>query len=394
MYFRLTLFAAFITSTLSNASESNQKVLQKIWKLGSEHACTEKMKMAFSQENLELISSQTLGSNSRDLQKVLNPFLRSLGYSHTGFYVKPDESFYFFKTINEGSSGDLFWNPGVQLGKDGKGYFVREVLDGFSAMENQVLRGDRILAINGSPFDGDWGSSPKAKVLVGRKGRLISLDLNIHKLNWSEAFYQATEKSARMFKKNGKTIGYVHLWTGTHPNSASFLREWIATHREHLDGVILDLRGGFGGAWWEHLDPFFKNRDRYFKATVFNAQGLVESVLSSEPQENSQSFSGPMAVLINEGVRSGKEALAYQFKKSKRAVLVGTKTKGYFTVGRFFFSDQMTDYVLYLCHKRLWLDENEIEGVGVSPDIKIEFKIDPSGGDSQLEAAVEVLGRF
>jgi carboxyl-terminal processing protease len=155
-----------------------------------------------------------------------------------------------------------------------------------------------------------------------------------------------------------------------------------------MDGIILDLRGGFGGAWYEYLDPFFPNRNEFFEYTWIDRDG--ESKLNTpQPQDNKIHFSGPMVVLINEGVRSGKEALAYQFKKSNRAILIGTNTKGAFTAGRGIFNEEILPYFLYLATGELLLDGTKVEGFGISPDIYVPYSLrDSVPEDPQLNTAI------
>ena len=110
-------------------------------------------------------------------------------------------------------------------------------------------------------------------------------------------------------------------------------------------------------------------------------------------KKNKNFFSGPMVVLINEGVRSGKEALAYQFKKTKRAFLIGDKTPGYFSTGQYFYADEALNYILYLCVFRVELDGHKIEGVGIEPDETILYKSSDPIGDTQLSAGLKFLSR-
>jgi carboxyl-terminal processing protease len=103
-----------------------------------------------------------------------------------------------------------------------------------------------------------------------------------------------------------------------------------------------------------------------------------------------------MVVLINEGVRSGKEALAYQFKKSNRAILIGTNTMGAFSVGRGIFNNKNLPYFLYLATGELLLDQNRIEGIGISPDIHVPYTLNEnSEADPQIERAkIEILKKI
>jgi C-terminal processing protease CtpA/Prc len=58
-----------------------------------------------------------------------------------------------------------------------------------------------------------------------------------------------------------------------------------------------------------------------------------------------------------------------------------------------FFAKDSTDYILYLCVHRITLDHNQIEGVGISPDIELPFKAIGSYGDNQIEKALDVLAQ-
>ncbi len=244
------------------------------------------------------------------------------------------------------------------MGKDNRGYFLREILDGFP------------------------------------DGRKQTLQLRIESLNWSASFQKATEKSSRLFKRvDGKRIGYVHLWSGVHPKSADLLQKVVTQFKsDHVDGIILDLRGGYGGAWWNHLDPFFADTSSYMEMAYQKPDGKTE-VLKSPLKKNKLAYLGPMVVLINEGVRSGKEALAYQFKKTKRAWLIGEKTPGYFSTGQYFFANEPKNYIVYICVFKTQLDGTQIEGVGIQPDETVAFQPTGEESDSQLQAGLNYFDK-
>ena len=206
------------------------------------------------------------------------------------------------------------------------------------------------------------------------------------------AYVEAIKSSVSRFASGKKMIGYVHLWTGTHEETSVELQKAVHSLRD-CDAIILDLRNGYGGAWWDHLDPFYKNTSSYFKATWIERNGKKSDTFS-ERKKNRDSYNRPMAVLINEGVRSGKEALAFQFKKTKRALLIGTKTAGFFVAGGAYFRETELPYFLYLSSKGLLLDGVNLEGHGIEPDISVPFSTDQSlESDPQLEKAKEVLKR-
>ncbi|HEY8271677.1 MAG TPA: S41 family peptidase [Pseudobdellovibrionaceae bacterium] len=401
----MTLLSTSKTETLnlgiSLSSQSNSKILKKVWKTASEKACSAEMQKSFSEEARLKLERQLKSEDIiDDLAAVLNPFLFSLGMSHTEFMTATSESYYFFKSYEallhpEQRPAPHILNPGVQVGKDKDGYYAREVLTGFPADLAGLKKKDRLVSLDGQAFSGTWGSSPKvALVTVQHLGQLSNLPIEIKSLDWNQSFQDATKSSVQIFTgKNGKKIGYIHLWTGVHPQSARFLKDSVLNlKRQKISSIILDLRGGYGGAWWEHLEAFYPDSSTYMQLEVMATDGETE-ILKSPFKKNKNYFSGPMAVLINEGVRSGKEALAHQFKKTKRAYLIGEKTPGYFSTGQYFYVNEPVDYALYLCVYQLKLDGKILEGIGIEPDEDVIYK--PSGpfGDSQLEAAVDYLSK-
>ncbi len=106
-------------------------------------------------------------------------------------------------------------------------------------------------------------------------------------------------------------------------------------------------------------------------------------------QSNQDAYTGPMSVLINSGTRSGKEALAYQFAKTRRATVIGTTSAGAFTGGKGVFAERDVDYLLYLAVLEIRLDDRTIEGVGVAPHIRVPAT---PGVDAPLDRALWELG--
>jgi carboxyl-terminal processing protease len=102
-------------------------------------------------------------------------------------------------------------------------------------------------------------------------------------------------------------------------------------------------------------------------------------------------YDRPLVVLINEGTRSGKESLAYQFRQGDRATVVGTTTAGAFTAGRGLLTDPAQPYFLFLASAEPRLDGQVIEGVGVAPHVAVPYRVTADGDDPQLARALEIV---
>jgi carboxyl-terminal processing protease len=97
----------------------------------------------------------------------------------------------------------------------------------------------------------------------------------------------------------------------------------------------------------------------------------------------------PVAMLVNGGTRSGKEILAYGFKKYRLGEVIGTRTEGAVLAATAFF---IGEGLLLLAVADVLVDGERLEGVGVSPTIEVQAgPASGAQGDPQLDRAIAVL---
>ena len=147
------------------------------------------------------------------------------------------------------------------------------------------------------------------------------------------------------------------------------------------DALVWDLRGGWGGAQPQYLD-LFNPRAPTMKITGRNGEtGFVDI-----------KWRKPVAALINEGTRSGKEVLAYGFKEYRLGELVGHRTEGAVLAATAFLIGD--NGLLLLAVEDVLVDGQRLEGIGVTPTIEVPFDSRYAAGvDPQLDRAVQVLAR-
>ena len=144
------------------------------------------------------------------------------------------------------------------------------------------------------------------------------------------------------------------------------------------DALIWDLRDGWGGAQPDYLD-------------LFNARGPTMQVTdrSGTSEFVNVKWRKPVAMLINGGTRSGKEVLAYGFKKYSLGELIGTRTEGAVLAATAFL---IGSGLLLLAVEDVQVDGEHLEGVGVTPTIEVQAIAASAGSDDpQLSRAVAVL---
>jgi carboxyl-terminal processing protease len=260
-------------------------------------------------------------------------------------------------------------------------YVVTGVLDGSPAAVAGILVGDRLKSVQGEPFRTIQsfremeGKSLSLSYTRGNENRTTSVIPK--KENILRAFLDATRKSARTYVVNGKKIGYVHLWTMGHDLFKQLLDQIVLGELHSTDGLILDLRDGFGGNPWGFSEAFFTPDVEWQQDT--RGAKIIRRI----------GYGKPMVVLTNAGTRSAKEFLAYQFKKTGRAILVGTNTAGAF-LGATGFPLKQGLY-LEIPIVGLSLDGKRLEAKGVAPDIVVEAQAPYTEQDAQLQKAKETL---
>lgn len=315
-----------------------------------------------------------------ELDTRINEALQCLDSSHTQFLTINDETFYLLHCLfarddkSRSDLGDekiearLFDFTGITT--SGTTHIVRYVLDHSPAFHAGVKRGDELQRVDGKPFLGQisfLGTSGKQlELTLNRNGNLLDVCIVPERADLYKSYVQAIKDSVRVFRSGSHVIGYIHFWIGDTP-AHEILESALAHQLALSDGLIFDLRDGYGAAWVDDLDYFYRPETAYPK---------------------DMRYSKPVVALINSGTRSGKEALAYSLKRSGRAKLVGERTAGAFLSARLFKLDDRTALYLPL-HDADFLGQR-LEGVGVSPDVE-QANADGGDGDRQYDQALSIL---
>jgi carboxyl-terminal processing protease len=325
--------------------------------------------------------------------------LTKLGASHTHFYTPDDPAFYQLADIfvfalgRRGLErifprGDVSY-PGIGLftEADSQGRtFVTGAIEGEPAHAAGVLLGDEIVSVNDRPFRpvdsfrGKVGQPVALQIRRASGATPIAISVSPADLHPNDMFLRGLKASARVIASGGAKIGYVHVWSYASPRFQSALEDLIAEGPlKDADALVWDLRGGWGGAQPQYLDLFNPHAPTMRITDRNGATALIDV-----------KWRKPVAMLINEGTRSGKEVLAYGFKEYRLGELIGHRTEGAVLAATAFLIGD--DGLLLLAVEDVLVDGQRLEGVGVTPTIEVPFDWRyAAGGDPQLERAVQVL---
>lgn len=335
------------------------------------------------------------------VDEAIDTVLASLNASHMGRY-KPDDIEYFELTdiFRFAVRRDLrrLFPPEGEVNYAGVGFiareidgklFVSDVYDGSPAAKAGILVGDEILSVDGAPYDDI--ASFKDKV-----GKEVDVSLRRHagetpttvkvKVEQTKplpSFERAIKESAKIVDRDGRKIGYVHIWTlSTREGLSLIAREIAEGVLKDADGLAVDLRGRWGGGESDAAEMFVGDTPD-FRLVERDGDDILANVR----------WRKPVVGIIDEGARSGLEVFAYALK-TNGIPLVGARTAGALLAGRGFLLPD--DSFLIVAVNDAILDKDvRLEGKGVEPDIAVPFNLPyAAGADPQFDAAVDEMSRI
>ncbi len=245
---------------------------------------------------------------------------------------------------------------------DGK-HYAHDVLEGGPAERAGLLRGDRIVSIDGAETGEsprlDWRTDdaylpdPPMRFCLGELGDRIHLhverrpgvyvDIDVECQPYSS--FRAAKASAQVFEHAGRRIGYLHFWLIHMTGVDTLLRETLEGPFASCDAFVFDLRGRGGNGFM-----------------VPRILDILDGTAST--------WDKPVVALINGLSRSAKDVIAYEVRNRKIGPLVGETTAGAVVPATM----ENVGYDTYLMFPGFQLPHysHTLEFVGVAPDIVVQ----------------------
>lgn len=327
-------------------------------------------------------------SSEEALAGVINSMLSELHASHTRYYTPYEPEYYQLSDIFAGAlrrrglervfpNGRISY-PGIgilsRLDTQGRN-MITGVIEGTPAQQAGLLAGDAIVFADGAPFEPVQSFRGKVgkEVVLGlrRAGAFMQISVTPVEIEPNKMFLDGLKASARIIPANGRSIGYVHVWCYAGSVYQRTLEHLLSqSPLNGADALIWDLRDGWGGAIPGYLD-LFNTRAPTIQVTDRNGASELENV----------KWRKPVAMLVNGGTRSGKEILAYGFKKYRLGEVIGSRTEGAVLAATAFLID---GGLLLLAVGDVEVDGERLEGVGVAPTIEVQAEPGSMGLGSRL----------
>lgn len=218
------------------------------------------------------------------------------------------------------------------------------------------------------------------KVTIDRDGEEKTFEVERKNIKVAEITYEILEKD----------IGYINFDSFTETAYAEFVDAYQTLEKEGAKKLIIDLRDNTGGyvEIAEAIMDLFLDKGQVEYKTVDNKKNEVVTYAQTK-----KIIDMPVVILTNEYTASASEILTGCLKDHGIATVIGTKTYGKGVIQTVFPILKNSAYLKVTTMKYVTPKNNEINEVGIEPDILIELNKDTLDDkmDNQIKEAVKVL---
>ncbi len=331
-------------------------------------------------------------SDIKELQDgICQGMIAGLGDRYSAYYNRED-----YQQMLISTNGEYYGiGAGLQQDKDTMVVTISKVYDGTPSEEAGLLVDDVVLSV-----DGTDGTSMEVTDLVtlirGEEGTTVHLA--VYRPSTGENLeFDVERKNITLpsvaHEMLSDHIGYILIESFERNTAKQFKDAYQDLQSQGVRALIIDLRYNGGGL----VDSVVEILDDILP------EGLLVYVKDKAGNRKDYTSSGdtqinlPIAVLINQDSASASEIFAGAIKDYEYGTLIGTKTFGKGIVQNIFPLED-GDAVKLTTAKYFTPKGNYIHGVGIEPDIELEYEyLNPDGDeyekqyDNQLQKAIEVL---
>ncbi len=259
------------------------------------------------------------------MKKGVDAMLASLD-PYTEYIPESDLEDFKMKYVNSeyGGIGALIYQKNDKI-------FVSDVYEGFPAQRQDLRAGDQIIQLN-DYIVSSKNSKEVGDMLKGQRGTDVHLiikrpgmDLPIEKNIAREEIHF---KNVPYYGIVQKGVGYIKLDRFLE-NSASEVRQALneLKDKEHINSLILDLRGNGGGILQESVKIVNLFVPKGEVIVTQRGRGAASEVIYKSTS-NPVDAEIPLVVLVDRGTASASEIVSGSLQDMDRAIIIGQRSFG------------------------------------------------------------------
>lgn len=326
-------------------------------------------------------------NDTKLVDSALKGYVSGIGDEYTELMTAKE-----YKSLEEQLSEYVGIGIYVGQSKDGEAVILGAVGKDSPAYEVGIKTYDVIVKVEGEDVTGlsldevvskiKGKEGTKVKVTMKRDNKELDFEVERRSIKVSEI-------SSKMLENN---IGYIDFGSFTEDAYNEFLEAYKELEKKGAKKLIIDLRDNTGGyvEIAEEIMDLFLNKGEVEYITVDNKKNEIVTTAKTDKVINM-----PVAIITNEYTASASEIFTGCMKDHKLATVIGTKSYGkgvIQTVKPILNGDA---YLKVTVMKYVTPNKNEINKVGIKPDIELELdeKTLKNKLDNQIERAVKELNK-
>ena len=323
----------------------------------------------------------------KDLNEgIYKGYIEGLGDQYSAYYDKKET-----KELTESLDGSFSGIGAVMTQDASSGVItITRVYDDSPAKKAGIKAGDVLYRVEEKTVTGK-DLDKVVSWIKGKKGTKVNLTL-LRGTNSDKIKVTATRDVINVetvkYKVLENQIGYISISEFDSVTGAQFAKALKQLQKKKIEGLVVDLRNNPGGSLSTVCDILDSILPKGLIVYTKDKNGKKEEYTSDEKHR----LTLPMSVLVNGQSASASEIFAGAVQDYGKAESVGTQTYGKGVVQNLF--DLKDGTCVKLTTSEYFTPKGRnIDGKGITPDVKIEYKYnakDPKA-DNQLDKAVSVV---
>ena len=323
----------------------------------------------------------------KDLNEgIYKGYVEGLGDQYSAYYDKKEA-----KELTESLDGSFSGIGAVMTQDASSGVItITQVYDDSPAKKAGIKAGDILYRVEEKTVTGK-DLDKVVSWIKGKKGTKVNLTL-LRGTNSDKIKVTATRDVINVetvkYKVLENQIGYISISEFDSVTGAQFAKALKQLQKKNIGGLVVDLRNNPGGSLSTVCDILDSILPKGLIVYTKDKNGKKEEYTSDEKHR----LNLPMSVLVNGQSASASEIFAGAVQDYGKAEIIGTQTYGKGVVQNLF--DLKDGTCVKLTTSEYFTPKGRnIDGKGITPDVKIEYKYnakDPKA-DNQLDKAVSVV---
>jgi len=298
-------------------------------------------------------------------------------------------------SVSTASLEERIVGVGIEMKKHDNGALIVGTVEGGSATEAGLKRGDVLIQIGNQSLAG-MGLNQIAELVSGPAGSTVDIQIDRAGQKYGatldrRSVYVSSVAGAQMVDDTRK-VGYVKLKQFSESSSEDLEKAMWKLYNAGMNSLVLDLRGNPGGLLTESVqvsDLFLPS------GVIVSTKGRNASDNTTETAKRAKTWNLPLVILVDENSASASEIFAAAIQENGRGVVVGRHSYGKGTVQTHFPLNTVSGVLKLTTAKFYSPNGRDMAGAGVTPDYVVQSANEETAAnlsaDNDLKAAFEVV---